>query len=85
MHWIGCEDKWNASDHNESLRIIKATFENGNHIQTRSYLLPWYFLPNAMFPTIRWFPCRFTETETVKERLSFSWSTLNLLHFTVLN
>lgn len=85
MHWIGCENKWNALDHNEGLRIVKATFENDNHIQTRSYLLSWYFLPNAMFPTIRWFPCRFTETEAVKERLRFSWSTLNLLHFAVIN
>ena len=79
MHWFGRENKWHVSDHNEGLRIIKATFENDNHIQTRSYLLPWYFLPSAMFPTIRWFPCGFTEEkETVKERVHFNWSTLNL-------
>jgi len=83
MHWIGwrsngmqqigCENKWHVLDHNEGLRIIKATFENDNHIQTRSYVLPWYFLPSAMFPNIRWFPCGFTEEkETVKERVHFN-------------
>ena len=72
MHWFGRENKWHVSDHNEGLRIIKETFQNDNHIQTRSYLLPWYFLPSAMFLSIRWFPCGFTEEkETVKERVHF--------------
>ena len=73
MHWFGRENKWHVLDHNEGLRIIKATFENDNHIQTRSYLLPWYFLPSVMFPTILWFPCGFTEEkETVKVRAHFN-------------
>ena len=28
MHWFARENKWHVLDHNEGLRIIKATFEN---------------------------------------------------------
>lgn len=38
MHWFGRENKWHVLDHNEGLRIIKATFENDNHIYTNQKL-----------------------------------------------